>query len=516
MNVIPFTVHGCKVAIRRMVIRNSIVIGVMLALLASTCTAVAKTEKKTEELLPPQPAEMLITRQQTTVEELPDEVKKLLKKYRIPEDNLSIYIRDLTADAPNLVLNIDELRSPASTMKLVTTYAALKELDPNYTWKTQAWLRGKLDEGVLDGDLILKGYGDPFLVYENFWKFVHELREKGLREIKGNIIIDNSFYDLPKHDPAAFDNKPLRVYNTAPSALMFNFQATRFLIRPDKKNERIDVIPYPWVPGFTYVNQLEYKEGRCRRSHYRPRLTLDETKNLVIKGKYSPECGQHYIMRVISTPEKHAFNAFRDFWRDLSGSIGGGLKRGQKQTGDTLFHTHHSRTLGEQIRTINKWSNNVMTRQLLLTIGAKRFGVPGTIEKGRKAIREIFQENKIDTTDFIIDNGSGLSRTSRITARQMGQLLETAWRDEYMPEFLSSMSLSGLDGTLLNRFRKSDLRGRSHMKTGTLNHVTALSGYMLNRNGKWMVVVIQHNGRRTGGGRGAKIQNALLRWAFEQ
>ena len=157
-----------------------------------------------------------------------------------------------------------------------------------------------------------------------------------------------------------------------------------------------------------------------------------------------------------------------------------------------------------------------MTRQVLLTIGAERFGVPGTLEKGQKAAIELLKESKIDVTGLRIDNGSGLSRSARITARQMAQMLETAWRDEYMPEYLASLSLSGLDGTLSNRFRKSDLKGRSHMKTGTLNHVTALAGYLLSRKGKWMVVVIQHNGPRTGGRRGEAVQNALLKWAFEQ
>ena len=177
---------------------------------------------------------------------------------------------------------------------------------------------------------------------------------------------------------------------------------------------------------------------------------------------------------------------------------------------------YSSPTLGQQMRLINKWSNNVMTRQLLLTLGARRLGTPATPEKGRQAIIEILAENNIDTTGIEIENGSGLSRKAKISARQMGSLLETAYRDAYMPEFMASLSLPGIDGTLVNRFRKEALRGRSHLKTGTLNFVTAISGYMLNRNGKRFVIVIQHNGKKTGAGRGEKVQNALLRWTFEQ
>ena len=207
----------------------------------------------------PQPAQTHYINKQTP-KDLPESVNKLLKKYKIPTKNISVYVRDLNADAPMLELNADKLRTPASTMKLLTTYAALKELGPNYSWRTEVWTKGAISGGVLSGDLILKGYGDPFLVYENFWKMVKTLRDKGLKHIEGNIIIDNSYFQLPSYDPAAFDGKAFRIYNAQSSALMFNFQATRFLFTPEvneqastgkkksKKNKAIGnvkVTPYP-------------------------------------------------------------------------------------------------------------------------------------------------------------------------------------------------------------------------------------------------------------------------------
>lgn len=157
-----------------------------------------------------------------------------------------------------------------------------------------------------------------------------------------------------------------------------------------------------------------------------------------------------------------------------------------------------------------------MTRQLLLTTGANRLKAPATLEKGQEAVIGLLAEQGVDTAGLVIDNGSGLSRKSRISARQMSQLLEAGYRDAYMPEFMSSLSLPGLDGTLASRFRSDDMKGRSHLKTGTLNSVTAISGYMLNRKGKRLVIVIQHNGARASAARGAKIQDEILRWAFEQ
>ncbi len=471
---------------------------------------------------------------------LPDSVIKLLKKLKVPKENISVYIRDLNASQPLVLHNADKPRSPASTLKLLTTFAALKKLGPNYSWRTEVWLRGKLEKGTLDGDLILKGYGDPFLVYENFWKLVKTLRDKGLKKINGDIIIDNSYFSLPVHNRSAFDGKAFRVYNAPSSALMFNFQATRFLFTPivskspeskvtlkKKKSKKkkvtrkaltghVEIKPLPNIIGFSFKNEVKLVKGRCRRSHYRPKFSRDKQGRLTIKGKYAAKCKQQFILRAVSTPEEHVFNAFRDFWTDLHGTLTGGLKTGRVRAGDERFHVYSSPTLGEQIRLVNKWSNNVMAKQLLLTLGAKMFGAPATFGKGQEAVLQVLAENNISSDGIVLENGSGLSRYAKITARQMGQLLETAYRDSYMPEFMASLSLPGVDGTLVNRFRKDDLRGRSHLKTGTLDFVTAISGYMLNRKGKRLVIVIQHNGKRAGAGRGKKIQDALLRWSFEQ
>ena len=156
-----------------------------------------------------------------------------------------------------------------------------------------------------------------------------------------------------------------------------------------------------------------------------------------------------------------------------------------------------------------------MARELLLTVGAHLGGAPATLEKGQKAMQMLLATSGIYLTGMVLENGAGLSRDERITAQQLGQLLESAWRDPYMPEFMASMPLFGEDGTLAERFKNDDLRGRSHMKTGTLRDATAIAGYMLTRTGKRLVVVLQHNGAESGGS-GRRLQDAILRWAFEQ
>lgn len=456
--------------------------------------------------------------QEQTIEQLPQSVLSVLKKSKVPADNLSVYIRDINAEQPMLSHNVDVLRAPASTIKLVTTYAALKRLGPNYAWRTEAWHRGEIKSGVLHGDLILKGYGDPFLVYERFWKFAHELRDRGLSQITGDIIIDNSYYNIPAHKRSAFDGQGFRVYNAGATPLMFNFQATRLqLAVPDDETATKAIVkPFPSSTSLIIDNQVRLVNGRCKRQHSRPKLSWKQDGSLLLKGTFSRKCSTRFLMRLISEPDQHAFDAFTGFWRELGGEFNGRLKIGKITDDDELFHRYASPTLGDQIRLINKWSNNVMTRQLFLTTGANYFGAPATDQKARDAIKAIISQQGVNTNGIIIDTGSGLSRKSRITARQMAQLLELAYRDAFMPEFLSSLSLPGLDGTLASRFKNEDLKGRSHLKTGTLNNVTAISGYMLNRQGRRLVVVIQHNGKKASSSAGAKVQNEILRWAFEQ
>lgn len=481
------------------------------ALLAGLCACVghAVAADLLPERRPPQPAELALVRHQQTLE-LPADITAMMQRYNLPADSLSVYIRDLNADVPMVVHNDKVPRNPASVMKLLTTWTALKLLSPSYTWKTEAWTRGELRDGVLNGDLILKGYGDPFLTDEAFRQLLHDLQLKGLKAIRGNLLVDNSYFSIPHHDPGAFDNEPTRVYNAPPSALMFNFQANRFLFEADESKGVVNVTPFPQIPGLQLDNRMVLSKGECRKEHYQPDFK-QEGAVMKVSGTYAAMCGKNFILRVMSTPEEHVFNAFRDIWHSLGGEFAGKLQTGQVGQADVLLHTHESRTLGEQIRFINKWSNNVMTRNLFLTLGAKVQGEPATLEKSRMAMADLLQQAGIDYTGMVVENGSGLSRVERITARQLGQLLETAWRDPYMPEFMASMPLLGEDGTLAKRFREDDLRGRSHMKTGTLNDTSAIAGYMLTRTGKRLVVVLVQNGK---GGHG--VQDAILKWVFEQ
>lgn len=455
-----------------------------------------------------------ISLRSNTPQPLPESVRKLMRKYKVKTEDISIYIQDVHAEGALLAHNMDTPRNPASTMKLLTTWGVLKELGAAYRWNTEVWMRGDYQNGVLYGDLILKGYGDPFLTYEHFWQLLHDLKLKGLREIHGNLLIDNSYFKPESDDRAAFDQQPERVYNALPTATMFNFQATRLLLTPNELENKVDIGIFPPIPDLQLDNRMQLVKGRCRSQYTRPKLKYVNNQ-WVLKGKYSADCGQRFVMRLMTKPNQNLFAAFKDFWQSMGGVITGSVNPTTVMAKDKRFHTYSSAPLSQQIRLINKWSNNVMTRQLLLTLAAKRKERPATEEKGRLALLENLQQQGLNVEQLVIENGSGLSRKARMTVRLLGDMLLNIWRDPYRPEFISSLPLLGEDGTLFNRFNKHALQGRGHLKTGTLRNVSALAGYLLNRQGKYLVVVIQQNGKRSGQA-GHAIQNALLKWAFEQ
>ena len=175
-----------------------------------------------------------------------------------------------------------------------------------------------------------------------------------------------------------------------------------------------------------------------------------------------------------------------------------------------------SPSLTEMIARVNKHSNNVMARQVLYTLAAEILGPPGTEQGGRAVIADWLKDKGLESSNLALENGAGLSREARITASDMASLLRFAWRQPYMPEYLASMSLSGLDGTLSRRFRRSELLGKAHLKTGSMDHVTAIAGYLQARSGRRFALVSMQNFEDIHRGPGEEVQEAVLRWLYEQ
>ncbi len=451
--------------------------------------------------------------------ELPPEIALVLSGHGIPPENVSIVVQAVDESLPVLSHLADVPRSPASVMKVVTTWSALEYLGPAYTWPTEVYFLGDFDGEKLDGDLAIKGYGDPYLVVEEVWKLLRALRRTGLREIEGDLVLDDSHFAVDEPDPGAFDGQPYRTYNVLPNALLVNFKAVQFEFTPDVRHGRVRVATEPVLANLAIDNNLELVDGPCRG--YQAGIAfnhrdLESLARVVLDGQFSRRCNTYGLGRTVLQHDTFAFGLFESLWGEVGGDFSGKLRTAAipAETAPTLVW--QSKPLGEVVRSINKNSNNVMTRQLLYTLGAETAGAPGTRDSGVAAVRELLTARGLDIDSLVLQNGAGLSRDERASMQLFVDLLRTAYRSPYAPEFMASLSLGGLDGTTRGRFDASPAAGVMHLKTGRLDHVSAVAGYVRAGSGRTYVVAVAMNHDDAHRGPGQELEEAVLRFALAQ
>ena len=448
--------------------------------------------------------------------ELPLPVRTSLDIRQLPHDSLSIFVQDLDSGDVILSWNDQVARNPGSTIKLLTTMVALDILGPAYTWNTDVFVMGDVENGRLEGDLLLKGYGDPFLVTERVWQLLRQIRQMGIREINGDLHIDDSYFYLPDYDPAAFDRQPLRAYNVAPNALLMNFKVVRYWFEPEHDTDSVRVWLDPPLKNLGIENELSLTAGSCRG--YQRGITISANEaidRMTFSGKFPSGCEIYAMDRTALSHNEFVYGLFMSLWRESGGEFFGGWKNVVAPEDLEPAMSFPSLPLADVITRINKYSNNVMARQLLFTLSSEVLGAPGTEEGGREVITNWIADAGLNLDGLILENGAGLSREVRMTAAGMGKLLEFGWRQPYMPEFASSLALAGKDGTLRRRFDDASLDGIAHLKTGSLDDVVAIAGYLHARSGRRFVVVTMQNHEDIHRGPGQEVQEALLRWVYE-
>ena len=305
-------------------------------------------------------------------------------------------------------------------MKVVTTWSALEYLGPAYTWPTEVYFLGAFDGRKLDGDLAIKGYGDPQLVVEEVWKLLRALRRMGLTEITGDLVLDDSHFAVDEPDPGAFDGQPYRTYNVVPNALLMNFKAVQFQFTPDPARGRVSVATEPVLANLTIDNNLALVDGPCRGyqagiafAHADP----ESLERVVLDGEFSRRCNVYGLGRTVLQHDTFAFGLFSSLWKEVGGSFSGKLRKEQIPPDATPALVWQSRPLGEVVRSINKNSNNVMTRQLLYTLGAEAAGAPGTRENGVAAVRELLAARGLDVEHVDAAKRRGaVARRARVDA----------------------------------------------------------------------------------------------------
>ncbi|HLA32053.1 MAG TPA: D-alanyl-D-alanine carboxypeptidase/D-alanyl-D-alanine-endopeptidase [Pseudomonas sp.] len=433
---------------------------------------------------------------------LPNKVQQALKANKISTQSLSLVTLPLNGPGHGTYFNADISVNPASTMKLVTTYAALELLGPTHQWKTEFFTDGQLNDGVLNGNLYLKGGGDPKLNMEKLWLLLRDLRANGVQQVTGDLVLDRSHFVQPAlpsfNDDGGDANKPFLV---APDSLLINLKALRFIARTE--GGKVHIAAEPPLTNIRIDNRVKaLRAAKCPGwpdVRYNPVSEFDGTK-VIVTGQLAEGCSSQTYLSLLDHPS-YAAGAIRAIWQELGGSIVGQDRLATVPAKARLLARAFSPDLVEIIRDINKYSNNTMAQQLFLSLGAQ-FRNEADLDDSKAAqrvIRAWLARKGITAPHLVMENGSGLSRAERVSAREMATLLQAAWQSPYAAEFMSSLPLVAMDGTMRKRLHRTPLVGEAHIKTGTLNNVRAIAGYSRDSNGNsWAVVAILNDPRPWG------------------
>lgn len=449
---------------------------------------------------------------------LPAEVEAALARAKVPRDALVALVADVDARKPPHLRHRDATPvNPASLMKLVTTFAALEQLGPTYTWTTAVFTDGAVRDGVLQGSLYIQGRGDPKLVSERLWLLLRRVQGLGIQQIAGDIVLDRSAFAVPAQDAGAFDGEPLRPYNAAPDALLVNYKSLVFTFVPDRAAGVARVQVEPPLAGLQWPATVPLQAGEC--NDWRAALKADfaDPARIRFGGAYPTSCGERVWPVAAADPRGFAARAVAGMWAHLGGALGGQVRDGNVPAGLTPVFELASPALAEVVRDVNKFSNNVMAQQLFLTLGLptspQRRSTAAGFDSARAAVLPWWRERMGSDVDApVLDNGSGLSRDERISAQALARLLQVAWASPYMPELMSSLPIAGVDGTL----RRVRLRGpgAAHLKTGSLRDVTGVAGYVLRADGRRQVLVAIVNHPNANAARPAI--DTLVEWAMRE
>lgn len=441
---------------------------------------------------------------------LPADIQYFLSKSKLPKRDVSIYIKELGSDRVVASLNADRIRKPASVIKVLTGYAVLLKLGFEYRWPTEFYAEGMIRNGQLNGDLVIKGYGDPSLGSEELPDIIRQIKQSGIGHINGNIVIDRSYFNVGDQDSAHFDNYPYSPYNAMPDAMMFNERTSTVCITPRKKTAHKEIDD----PSYKIVNEVKFVNRSCRGKYAWAGSKVDmqsEIPRLILKGELSKYCKERKVCKIVTKPYKAFYYAFREALLEEGIEIEGNLKLSGVPSGAKLLFTHYSEPLEKIVSKASKESNNIYARHLLLLTGAKLYGAPATVKKGRRAVAALLQKEGLSTRDRVyIDNGSGLSRDSKITAKMLAEVYESAYK-VFGTRWMETLSIAGKDGTIKKRFRYKPAHNRAWMKTGTLKYVKNIGGYVKNRAGNYYSVVVLVNTKK-GRFRAAKLQNEIINW----
>jgi D-alanyl-D-alanine carboxypeptidase/D-alanyl-D-alanine-endopeptidase (penicillin-binding protein 4) len=456
---------------------------------------------------------------------LPEPVQRLMEAAGIGADALGLLV--LRGHEVVLAHGAERPMQPASVIKLVTTLVGLEQLGPVFRGRTELRAAAPVVKGVLQGDLILRGGADADFSGEALETMLQSLRNQGIRRIGGDLVLDRSVFNPARIDQglAPFDEWPDAYYNVIPDALLVNKNMLQLDLRSTDKRLRLAM--QPALDRVSIESDMTLVDADCANweaGWQRPQVTRERNGKLrvVLRGTFPRNCAKTNSISVVDRQD-YVERLFRARWKALGGAFDGEVVEGVAPADAAVLAAHVARALPELIRDINKTSDNTLARTVFLSLGSLESdpllgsrALPAssetTLTRADWVVRDWLRRHGIDDTGLVLENGSGLSRLERISAAQLGGVLQAGLRSNWAPELQASLPIAALDGTMRKRLRESPAASHARLKTGSMNQVTAVAGYVPDANGTLCVVVAMLNSEQVGGGKGRAVLDALIDW----
>ena len=447
--------------------------------------------------------------------ELPLEYKNIIKQHKAPPNSFTFVIKNLSNVSEKLVAhNEKKLFNPASLAKIISTFVALEELGPQFKWQSDFAHNGTIIGDTLNGDLIFKGRGDATFSINNLEDSIRKIQRNGLKKINGNLILDLSYFGFAPKEKS-FDNDPMRAYNALPSPVVIQSNTMNFVFAI--KDKKLIIESNPNLEHFSIMNNIKITNDRCIdwKSKLNYRTQQNKLKSQVIfDGKFSRKCGTKAINLSVLDNDEYFFRIFKKIWNRSGGDFNGNLDETYINNNNLkVIYRHNSRPLSEIIRDVNKYSLNLMARNTMLTILAEDSEHLVLESSVNKYVHDWFDKNNLLHNGLFIENGAGLSRNSVLTSEQLLLLMEKIYHNPLMPEMLSSLPISGVDGTLKRRMNYSTFRKSAHFKTGSMRNVNAIAGFLLDKNKEMKIFIFIMNDLTAKDSH--RLQEALITQAFK-
>jgi len=461
-------------------------------------------------------------------DDLPEPVARLMQSSNIPPEAAGIVV--MRGDATLISHNAQQVMQPGSTMKLFTTMAALEQLGPTFRGRTEFRSDADVVNGVLRGDLVVRGGADADLNEDVLNHMLQALRNQGIRKIKGDIVLDRQLFQPAQPDVGQppFDEYPWAYYNVIPNALLINTNLLKVEMRSTAN--KLSLVMMPEMDKVSIRSDLKLSDAPCaawENGWRSPDTTRDGDRiAVVLHGSFPRDCVKSTSINVLDSHDYLARLLLAQ-WRKLGGSVSGEVREAQSPTEPPahLLAEHVSRSLPEIMRDTNKLSDNTLARTIYLSLGSleadPQLGsrpLPpdatqaSTAMRAETAIRAWLQQHRIDANGLVLDNGSGLSRLERATPAQLAGVLQAGLHSLWAPEFLSSLPIAATDGTMRRRLHDSPAAQHARIKTGSLKNVIAIAGYVPDAFNQPVIVVAILNDEHVANGAGRAVLDALIDW----